>query len=119
MPSSSSARSVEVADAAAQLHRDLLADHADDLADGELVLRHAGDGTVEIDDVQALRALLEPVLRHRGRVLREHRGRVHFALFQANAMTVLDVDRGDDLHGGGKRRGEGKTGEWAGKQRVR
>jgi hypothetical protein len=88
------------------------------LADGELVLRYAGDGAVEIHDVQALRAQLEPVLRHRSRILREHRGRMHFALLQANAMTVLDVDRGNDLHGGGKRRGEGKTGEWAGKQRV-
>ena len=99
---------VEIANAAPQLHRYLLADHADDLADDELVLRHAGDGAVEIYDVQALGALLEPVLRHRRRILREHRGRVHFALLQANAMTVLDIDRGNDLHGGGRRRGEGE-----------
>ena len=91
---------LEVADAAAQLQRDLLADHADDLADRELVLRHAGDGAVEIDDVQPLGALLEPVLRHRRGVLGEHRGRVHLALLQAHAVAVLDIDRGNDLHGG-------------------
>ena len=90
---------VEIADAAAQLHRDLLADHADDLADRELVLRHAGDRAVEVDEVQPLRAVLEPVLRHRRRVLGEHRRRMHLALLQAHAVAVLDVDRGNDLHG--------------------
>mgnify|MGYP003694320321 CR=1 FL=1 len=51
--------------------------------------------------MQALGALLEPVLRHRRGIFREHRGRVHLALLQADAMPVLDVDRGNDLHGGG------------------
>ena len=91
---------VEVADAAAELHRDFLADHAHDLADGALVARLAGDGAVEVHEVQALRALLEPVLRHRRRVLGEHGDRLHVALLQAHAMAVLDVDRGNDLHGG-------------------
>ena len=90
---------VEVADAAAELHRNLLADDAHDLADRELVARLAGDGTVEVDEVQALRALLEPVLRHRGGVLGEHGGRLHVALLEAHAVAVLDVDRGNDLHG--------------------
>ena len=93
---------VEVADAAAELHRDLLADHAHDLADRELVARLAGDGAVEVDEVQPLRALLEPVLRHRRRILGEHGGRLHVALLQAHAMAVLDVDRGNDLHGSGE-----------------
>ena len=92
---------VEVADAAAELHRDLLADHAHDLADRQLVARLAGDRAVEVDEVQALRALLEPVLGHRRGVLGEHGGRVHVALLEAHAMAVLDVDCGDDLHGSG------------------
>ena len=53
---------------------------ADDLADRLLVLRLAGDRAVQVDDVQALRALLQPVLRHRRRVLGEHGGRLHVAL---------------------------------------
>ncbi len=110
---------LEVADAAAQLDRDLLADHADDLADRELVLRHAGDGAVEVDDVQPLGALLEPVLRHRGGILGEHGGRVHLALLQADAMAVLDVDRGNDLHGGRRGPMDGGTTGNAGRGRRR
>ena len=91
---------VEVADAAAQLHRDLLADHADDFADRELVLRLAGHGAVQVDQVQPLRAQLQPVLRHCRRVLGEHGDRLHVALLQAHAMAVLDVDGRNDLHGG-------------------
>ena len=45
---------VEVANAAAQLDRDLLADHADDLADRALVLRLAGERAVQVDEMQAL-----------------------------------------------------------------
>ena len=71
----------------------------DDLANGELVARLARDGAVEVDEVQPLRALLEPVLRHRGGIFGEHGDRLHVALLEANAMAVLDVDRGDDLHG--------------------
>jgi len=97
---------VEIADSAAQLHRDFLADHADDLADRELVLRDTGHSAVEIDEMQALRPQLEPVLRHRGGILGEHRRRMHLALLQADAVTVLDVDRGNDLHGGGDGRGK-------------
>ena len=89
---------VEVADAAAELDRNLVADDADDLADRELVLRLAGDGAVQIDDVQPLRAQLQPVPRHRGGILREDRRGLHVALPQAHAMSVLDIDRGNDLH---------------------
>ncbi len=38
--------------------------------------------------------------RHGGRVVGKHRGVVHVALLQAHAAPVLDVDRGDDQHGG-------------------
>ncbi len=92
---------VEIADAAAELHRDFLADDAADLADRELVLRLAGERAVQVHDVQSLRAELEPVLGHCCRVLGEYRRGLHLALFQAHAVTVLDVDRGNDVHGGG------------------
>ena len=72
---------------------------ADDLADRLLVLRPAGDRAVQVDQVQPLCALLEPVLRHRPRILGEHRPDLHVALLQAHAMAVLDVDGGDDQHG--------------------
>ena len=84
-----------------ELYGDLLADHADDFANGELVARLARDGAVEVDEMQPLRALLEPVLRHRGGILGEHGDRLHVALLEAHAMSVLDVDRGNDLHGSG------------------
>ena len=102
---------VEVADAAAQLHRNLLADHADDLADRELVLRHARDRPVQVDQMEPLGTLLEPVLRHRRGILGKDGRRMHLALPQAHAMSVLDVDRGDDLHWRDTARGEDGAGE--------
>src|SRR5207249_193370 len=59
---------VEVTDPAAELHWNLLADDADDFADDELVLGHTGDRAVEIDEMQPLRPLLEPMLRHGRRI---------------------------------------------------
>src|SRR5881227_2546777 len=49
--------------------------------------------------MQSLGALLQPVLRHGSRVLGEYGRGMHVALFQTHTITVLDVDRGDDLHG--------------------
>ena len=65
---------VQVADAAAQLHRDLLADDSDDFADRHLVLGLARHRAVQVDEVQSLGAQLQPVLRHRRRVLGKHGG---------------------------------------------
>src|SRR6185503_27586 len=67
----------------------------------ELVLRLAGHRAVQVDEMDPLRTLLEPVLRHGGGVFGEHGGALHVALLQAHAMTILDVDRGNDLHGSG------------------
>ena len=41
---------------------------------------------------------LEPMARDGRRILGEHRRRLHVALTQAHAMSVLDIDRGNDLH---------------------
>jgi hypothetical protein len=57
----------------------------------------------KVDQMQAARALLQPVLRHRGRVVGEHGRALHLALAQAHALAVFQVDRGNDqcrgIHG--------------------
>ena len=98
---------VEVADAAAQLHRNLvdavllgeLLHHLQNRLDGGLVLRLAGEGAVQVDQVQAAGALLEPVQGHVGRVVGENGGEFHIALFEANAVTVFEVDGRNEQHG--------------------
>ena len=52
---------IEVADAAAELDRNFIADFLDDFLDRPFVLRLAGKGAVEIDHMQAARALFQPV----------------------------------------------------------
>ena len=64
---------VEVADAAAQLHRNLVADFLEDGLDRRFVLRLAGEGAVQVDQMQAARALVDPVPGHVGRVCRKTR----------------------------------------------
>ena len=51
-----------------------------------------------VDQVQAARTLLQPVQRHLGGIFGKHGGEVHIALFQANAVTVFQVDGGDQQH---------------------
>ena len=65
---------VEVADAAAELHRDLVADLAQDGLDRGLVTRLAGKGAVQVDQMQPARAGFEPAPRHRGGVFAENGG---------------------------------------------
>ena len=55
-----------------------------------------------IDQVQAARALLQPMQGHFGGVFGKDGGEVHVALFQANAVTVFQVDGGDQQHGRGR-----------------
>ena len=64
-----------------------------------LVDRLAGEGAVQVDQVQAARAGVEPAARHRRRVFAEGGGVVHVALFEADAMAVFQVDGGDQQHG--------------------
>ena len=92
---------VEIAYASSKLDRDLLANDADDLADRHLVLGLAGKSAIEIDQMQPLRAEIAPMAGHRRRILGKYRGRLHLTLLQADAVTILDIDRGNDLHVGG------------------
>ena len=93
---------LDVADAAADLHRELReggGDAAHDLGvDGA-----PGAGAVEVDHVQPPRAGLHPPPGDLHRVVAEHRHVVHAPLAQAHALAVLDVDGGDQLHGLGLR----------------
>nr|GEU28313.1 hypothetical protein [Tanacetum cinerariifolium] len=104
---------VEVADAAAQLHGNFievvflgkLLHHFEDGLDRAFVFRLAGKGAVQVDQMQAARALLEPVQGHIGRVFRENGGKFHIALFEANAVTVFEVDGRNEQHDGGMKLG--------------
>ena len=98
---------VEVADAAAQLDRDLVdvvferevLHRLQDRLHGGLVLRLAGEGAVQVDQVQPARTLLKPVQRHLGGIFGKYGGKLHVALFQADAVTVLEVDGRYEQHG--------------------
>ena len=82
---------VQVPDAPAQLHGQGIPERLQDRADYVLVLGLAGRRAVEIDDVQPARALRLPMLGHRDGIFREHRGLAHLSLFEADAVSVLDV----------------------------
>ena len=66
---------VQVADAATQLHRYVIADFGEDVADHREVFRFAGKGAVQINQMQATRALVAPVGGNLDRVIRKH-GRI-------------------------------------------
>src|SRR3984893_3626269 len=92
---------VEIAYATAQLYGDLLADNAHDLADRHLIFWLACKRTVELDKMQPFGAEIEPMAGHGGRILGKYGGGLHLTLLQADAVTILDIDRGNDLHVGG------------------
>ena len=62
------------------------------------VHRLAGEGAVEIDDVQMLEALRLEGLRLRRRIAVEHGGARHVALLQAHGEAVLQIDGGKQDH---------------------
>ena len=60
----------------------------------------AGEGAIEIDDMQPLKARgLESCARLRGRILVEDCRLRHVALAQAHAASVLQIDGGKKDHG--------------------
>ena len=88
---------VEVADAAAELHRNV--DGGEDRLDRRGVHRPPFEGAVEVDHMQPLEALLLEASRLRRRVLIEHGRLVHLALAQPDALSVFQVDGGKQDHG--------------------
>src|SRR5690606_28028223 len=89
---------IEVADAAADLDGDFTVDFFENGLDGHLVLGRAGHGAVQVDQVQAPRALLEPLCGHRGWRFGEDGGVAQVALAQPHALAVFEVDSGNQKH---------------------
>ena len=89
---------VAVADAAAELHLHVAADRPQNRLHRLAVLRFAGKGAVEVDDVQPGEADLHEGARLRRRVVVVDGGVVHLALLQADAFAVLQVDGGEEDH---------------------
>jgi hypothetical protein len=83
----------------------LVAHLAQDGLDGAFVHRLAGKGAVQVDQVQAPRAGIEPAPGHGGRVFAEGGRCVHVALLKAHALAVLQVDGGNQQHGSVVERG--------------
>ncbi len=86
-----------VADAAAELHGN--GDGLEDRVDRVAVDRRAGEGAVEIDEVQVGETLVLEGARLRRRVVVEDGGGFHVAQLQAHALAVLQVDGGKEDHG--------------------
>ena len=89
---------IEVADAAAELNRNRAIDAFEDRLDAGFVFRLARGGAVEVNHMQATRALLDPLRSHRARIVRKNGGIVHVALLQAHTLAVLEINRRDDQH---------------------
>ena len=75
------------------------ADRFEDALDRRGVHRLAGEGAVEIDDVQILEALRLEGMRLRGRIAVKHGRARHVALLQAHGEAVLQIDGGKQDHG--------------------
>ena len=90
----------QVADAAAQL--DAHTEPVDCRQDGAhrvRVQRPAGNGAVQVDDVQPAAPLRREGARLAGRVVAEHGDARHVAALEAHALAVLDVDGREEDHG--------------------
>ena len=69
---------------------------ADDLADRDLVRGLAGDGAVQVDEVQPRAPCSSQCCAIAAGSSEKTVAVVHVALLQAHAVPVLDVDRGND-----------------------
>jgi len=79
-----------IADAAAELHRDI--HDGQDALDRAGVHRLAGECAVEIDHVQILESLRRKCGGLRGRIAVKHRRTRHVALFEPHRESVFEID---------------------------
>ena len=84
---------VQIANAATELHRNVLAYGFQNGFDRQVVLGFASEGAVQVHQVQTPCAFSHPVQRHLRGVFAKRRCLVHVALFQAYAMSVFEVNR--------------------------
>jgi len=89
---------IEIANAAAELHRNIAINLSQDAFDRSKVLRLAGKRAIQIHQMQTTRAFIQPVFGHRGRVFGENGGVFHQALTQANAVAVFEINRRNNQH---------------------
>ena len=75
-----------------------MCDRLEDALDRRGIDRLAGEGAVEIDDVQILEALRLERPRLRRRIAVKHRRARHVALLEPHACAVLEVDGGKQDH---------------------
>ena len=87
---------VEIADTAAELNGKMRG--GEDRLDRFLIDGLAFERAIEIDHVQPLEALRLECFRLRRRIGVEHRRLVHFALDEAHALSVFQIDRGKQDH---------------------
>ena len=87
----------EVAYSAAELNRHFYA--RKDGLDRVGIYRFAGEGPVEIDDVQIFKTLPRENLRLRGRIRVEDGRLFHVASHEAHACAALEIDRRNEDHG--------------------
>jgi hypothetical protein len=90
---------VEVSNATTQLNWDFISHRFEDGFDGRKILRFARKGTIEVDQVQASCAFVEPALGHGRGVFAKRSGLVHVALFEANTMAVFEINCRYQNHG--------------------
>src|SRR5207249_10268226 len=69
-----------------------------DLGDQRGLTWGAGEGPVEIDDVQSLRAGRRPALGHRHRIVGEHGAGVVTPLEEPHAAALAQIDGRDEDH---------------------
>src|SRR5207244_4015508 len=87
----------KVANAAAELHRHL--DRLEQCFDRRGVNRLAGEGAVEVDDVEVLKTLPLERARLLGRIGIEHRRPRHVALLEPDALAAFQIDCRKQNHG--------------------
>jgi hypothetical protein len=88
---------LHLADAAAELNRDR--DSRQDRVHRRGVARRAREGAVEVDHVEPGKTLLLEDRSLRGRIVTEDLGLCHVPLDEADAASLLEVDRRVQDHG--------------------